>query len=67
MSARVCVEYDGPGMNFGGSIRKTGPTVAGPDGPHSCVNGPVVRRSVDLPLFCVEGYGCSGYMFIDIP
>jgi hypothetical protein len=54
------MEYGGPGTEFGGLVRKTGPTVAGLD-------GPTVRRSVDLPPIYAEGCGCSGYEFISIP
>jgi hypothetical protein len=47
-------------MDFGDSVRKMGRTVVGPD-------GPAVPRSVDLPLICDKGCGCSKYAFIDIP
>lgn len=49
VSIRVCAEYGGAGADFSGLVRKTGPVVAGPDGPCSCVDGPTKRRSVDLP------------------
>jgi hypothetical protein len=64
---RVCVEYSGPDMNFSGSVRKTGPTVVGLDGPRSSADGPAMRRSVDLPPICAEGCGCSEYAFVGIP
>jgi hypothetical protein len=60
------MEYDGSGMDLGGSVWKMGPVVAGPDGPRSCVDGLTVRRSVDLPPIFAEGCGCSGYVFIGI-
>jgi hypothetical protein len=66
VSVRVCVEYDGPGTDFGGSVRKMRPAVAGPNGPRSCADGPAVHRSVDLPPIFAEGYGCSGYVFIGV-
>jgi hypothetical protein len=61
------VEYCGPNVDFGGLVQKMGSAVAGPDGPCSCANGPIVRRSVDLPSIYVEGCGCSGDVFITIP
>jgi hypothetical protein len=39
VSFRVCVGYDGPGVDFSGLVQKTGPTVAGPDSPCSCAYG----------------------------
>jgi CRISPR/Cas system CMR subunit Cmr4 (Cas7 group RAMP superfamily) len=61
------VEYGNPGTYFGGLVRKTGPIVACSGGSRSRVDGPLVRRSVDLPLICAGGSGCLGYVFIGIP
>jgi hypothetical protein len=46
---RFCVEYDSLGTYFTSSVRKTGLAIAAPNTPLSRVDGPVVRRSVDLP------------------
>jgi hypothetical protein len=55
---RFCVKCGSPSADFCNLVRKTGSTTAGPDGPHSGVDGPVVRRSVDLPPICAGGYDC---------
>jgi hypothetical protein len=49
VSVRICVEYDGPNVDFDGLVQEMGPTVAGLDSPCSCADGLNVRRSVDLP------------------
>jgi hypothetical protein len=66
-SVRVCVKCSGPGSDFGNSVRKTGPVVVGQDGSHSGMDGPVVRRSVDLLSICVGGCRCPEYVSIGIP
>jgi hypothetical protein len=58
-SIRVCAKCGGPGADFGNSVKKTGPVVAGPD----C---PTTRKSVDLPTICAGDRGCPRYMSIDI-
>jgi hypothetical protein len=65
-SFRVCVGRGGSGVSLSNSILKTGPTVVGPDGPRSRVDGPAVRRSAGLPPICVGGCGCPGLVSIDI-
>ena len=65
-SFRVCVVRGGSGVGLGNPFLKIGPVVAGPDGPRSRVDGPVVCRLVDLPLICVGSCGCLGYVSIGI-
>jgi hypothetical protein len=43
-SFRVCAGRGGLDADFGISVLKTGPTAAGPDGPRSRADGPVVHR-----------------------
>jgi hypothetical protein len=50
---RICAVRGGLGAGLGSSFLKTGPAAAGPDGPHSCADSPVMHRSVDLPLICI--------------
>jgi hypothetical protein len=57
----------GSGIDFDNLVRKTGPSVTGPDGPHSRRDDPAVRRSVDVPPICAGGCGCPGYVSIGIP
>jgi hypothetical protein len=66
VSIRVCLEYDAPDMDFGGSVQKARPPVVSPDGPRSFADCPAMCRSMDLPPICAEGYGCLEFVFIDI-
>jgi hypothetical protein len=66
-SFRVCTVYGGLGAGLGNSFLKLGPVVVGPDNPRSCEDGPVVRRSANLPSICVRGCGCPRHVSIDIP
>jgi hypothetical protein len=66
-SLRVCAVRGGSSADLGNSLLKTGPAVAGPDGPRSCVDGLAMSRSVGLLLICIGGYGCPGYVSIGIP
>jgi hypothetical protein len=66
-SDRVCARCGGSGTNFGNSVQKMRPAATDLDCLPSCADGPVVRRSVDLPSICVGDYGCLGYVFIGIP
>jgi hypothetical protein len=63
----ICTDRGGSSAGLGNSVLKMGPTVVGPDGLRSRGDGPVVRRSADLPLICIGGYGCPGYVSINIP
>jgi hypothetical protein len=40
---RVCTVHGGSGVGLGNSFLKTGLATAGPDGEHSCADGPVVH------------------------
>jgi hypothetical protein len=44
-----------------------GLAVAGPDGPRSRVDGPVMCRLANLLSMCVGGCGCLGHVSIGIP
>jgi hypothetical protein len=59
--------HDGSGSGLSNSVLETGPAAAGPNGLRSRTKGSDERRSADLPPICVEGYGCPGYVSIDIP
>jgi hypothetical protein len=56
----------GLGTDFGGSIRKTRLAAASSDGPHSCADSSIIRRSIYLPPIYARCYGCSGYVFTSI-
>jgi hypothetical protein len=66
-SFRVHARCGGLDACLGNLVLKMGPVVIGPNGPCSCVDGLVVRRSAGLPPICVGGCCCLGYMFICIP
>jgi hypothetical protein len=53
------------GAGLGNSFLQTGPVAAGPNSLRSCADGPVVRRSANLPPICVGDCGCPGYVSID--
>jgi hypothetical protein len=55
--SQVCVVHGGSSAGLGNSLLKMGPATAGPDGPCSCADGLDMRRSANLPLMCVGGYG----------
>jgi hypothetical protein len=65
-SIRVCIKCGDPGADFGNLVQKTGLARTGPDGPHSGLDSPVVRRSVDLLPICAGGCSCPGYVSISI-
>ena len=54
-SFRVCTVHGDSGAGLDSSFLKTGPVVAGPDGPRSRADGLDMRRSTDLLLICVGG------------
>jgi hypothetical protein len=65
-SVKVCAECGGSCVDFGISVQRIGPAVADPYCLSSCVDGQVVRRSVDLPPICAGHCGCLGYVSIGI-
>jgi hypothetical protein len=66
-SFRVCAVRGGSGLGLDNSFLKIGPAVAGPDGPRSRADGSDMRRSAILPLICIGGCGCLGYVSTVIP
>jgi hypothetical protein len=66
-SFRVCAIRGGSGAGLGNLFINIGSVIAGPDGPCSCADGPVVRRSANVPPICVRGCTCLGYVSISIP
>jgi hypothetical protein len=63
---RVCAVCGSSGVGLGNLFLKTGPVAAGPDGPRSCVDDPVVCRSANFLPICVRGCGCPWYVPIGI-
>jgi hypothetical protein len=63
---RVCAVRGSSGVGLGNLFLKTGSVAAGPDGPRSYVDGPVVCRSANFPPICIRGCGCPWYVPIDI-
>jgi hypothetical protein len=66
-SFRACTGRGGSGTNLDNSVLKTGSAAVGTDGPCSCADGVIMRRSAGLPPMCAGGCGCTGHVSISIP
>jgi hypothetical protein len=66
-SFRFCTVHGSSGLGLGNSFLKIVPVTAGPDGPCSRADGSDMCRSAILPLMCIGGCGCLGYVSTGIP